>query len=292
MQEGSFRCDANISVRLSEEHKFGTRVEIKNINSFRFVEQAINYEIERQVDSIKHGEEIVQETRLYDSAKKITKSMRSKENAHDYRYFSEPDLPPLFIEQEEIDKIRHTMPELPWIKKERFIKQYDLSNYDASMLVSSIDLANYYETVCKETVAQPKIVANWVLVEILARLNKTNTAISKCPISAKRLAEILDKVTDNTISGKIAKTITDELWDSDESVSDIISRKGFNQISDQKQIEKIVDSLITNYPDQVTEFRSGKDKLFGFFVGQAMKETKGQANPQVLQEILRKKLEN
>jgi aspartyl-tRNA(Asn)/glutamyl-tRNA(Gln) amidotransferase subunit B len=290
MQEGSFRCDANVSVRLSEEHEFGTRVEIKNINSFRFVEQAINYEIERQIDCIKHGEEIVQETRLYDSEKKVTKSMRNKENAHDYRYFSEPDLPPLFIEQNEIDIIRHTMPELPWVKKERFIEQYDLSSYDAAILVSSKELANFYETSCSKSIAQPKIVANWVTVELLARINKAGISIKDSPISPERLAELLDKIADNTISGKMAKTVIDEMWDSDSSVSDIISNKGLTQISDEKAIGKIVDELIEEYPNQVADFRSGKDKLFGFFVGQAMKATKGQANPNILQEVLKKKL--
>lgn len=292
MQEGSFRCDANVSVRLSENHKFGTRVEIKNINSFRFVEQAINYEIERQIDCIKHGEPITQETRLYDSEKKVTKSMRDKENAHDYRYFAEPDMPPLFIEQNEIDIIRHTMPELPWVKKARFEEQYDLSSYDAAILVSTLELADYYEHTCKQTISSPKIVANWVTVELLARLNKDGIDIKNCPVSANKLAELLDKIADNSISGKIAKVIVDELWISDESVNDIIAKKGLSQISNEKEIIKIVEGIMLKFPSQVADYKSGKDKLFGFFVGQAMQATKGQANPNVLQDVLKKKLDN
>ncbi|MEE3003337.1 MAG: Asp-tRNA(Asn)/Glu-tRNA(Gln) amidotransferase subunit GatB [Pseudomonadota bacterium] len=290
MQEGSFRCDANISVRLSEEHEFGTRVEIKNINSFRFVEQAINYEIERQIDCIKHGEEIVQETRLFDSAKKVTKSMRNKENAHDYRYFTEPDLPPLLIEQEKIDIIRHTMPELPWVKRDRFISQYNLSAYDANILTSSKKLADYYESCCKLTNASSKLVANWVTVELLGMLNKSNKTLDECLITPAKMADLTTKIADNSISGKTAKTIFDEIWQKDISVSSIIESKGLSQITDEKEITEVVNKIITKFPEQVTDYKSGKDKLFAFFIGQAMQATKGRANPKLLQEILRKNL--
>jgi aspartyl-tRNA(Asn)/glutamyl-tRNA(Gln) amidotransferase subunit B len=287
MQEGSFRCDANISIRLSEEHEFGTRVEIKNINSFKFVEQAINYEIQRQTDCIKHGEEIVQETRLYDSAQKVTKSMRSKENAHDYRYFAEPDLPPLLIEQETIDRIRHLMPELPWDKKQRFIEQYELSSYDASILTADKDIANYFESVCKATGANNKITANWIAGELMGQLNKTGSSIKNCPISANYMAEMLDKIADGTISGKIGKTVFEELWLGKATVADIIASKGLSQISDPKQLEQIIQEVIDKFPNQVNDYKSGKDKLFGFFVGQVMQATKGMANPGLLQDLLK-----
>lgn len=289
MQEGSFRCDANISVRLDEKHEFGTRVEIKNINSFKFVEQAIEYEIERQIDCIKHKEEIVQETRLFDSANKVTKSMRNKENAHDYRYFAEPDLPPLIITQESIDEIRNQMPELPWNKKVRFEEEYGLSSYDARILASDKDLATYFEDTRKNTKANEKMTANWICGELLAYLNKYNTSINSCPIPQKSLALLLDRIADKTISGKIAKTIFEELWhgNNTDNVDDIITKKGLSQISNSDELEKVITNVITNNPSQLADYKAGKDKLYGFFVGQIMKETSGRANPSMLNKLLK-----
>jgi len=291
MQEGSFRCDANISVRLSEDHAFGTRVEIKNINSFKFVEQAIEYEIDRQIDAIKHGETIVQETRLFDSSQKVTKSMRSKENAHDYRYFAEPDLPPLLIDQDTIDKIRLVMPELPWDKKQRFIDKYELSAYDAAVLTSNKETAQYFETVVEASAASNKLVANWICGDLMALLNKTNTAINDSPISAEKLATLLDKVADNSLSGKMAKTVFEALWENpDSTVDSIIDSQGLSQISDPKALNAVIDETMQRHPQQVEDYRAGKDKLIGFFTGQVMKATKGQANPGLLQSLLQAKL--
>ena len=291
MQEGSFRCDANISVRLSEDHAFGTRVEIKNINSFKFVEQAIEYEIERQIDAIKHGETIVQETRLFDSAQKVTKSMRSKENAHDYRYFAEPDLPPLLIEQETIDKIRLMMPELPWDKKQRFIDSYELSPYDAAILTTNKATAQYFETVVEASAANNKLVANWICGDLMAQLNKSGIAISDSPISAEKLASLLDHVADNRLSGKMAKTVFESLWNHPErTVEDIIEAEGLSQISDPKALDALIEEAMQRHPQQVADYRAGKDKLLGFFTGQIMKASRGQANPGLLQDLLQAKL--
>ena len=291
MQEGSFRCDANISVRLSEDHAFGTRVEIKNINSFKFVEQAIEYEIDRQIDAIKHGETIVQETRLFDSSQKVTKSMRSKENAHDYRYFAEPDLPPLLIDQDTIDKIRLVMPELPWDKKQRFIDRYELSAYDAAILTTNKETAQYFETVVEASAASNKLVANWICGDLMAQLNKTTTGISNSPITAEKLATLLDKVADNSLSGKMAKPVFEALWEKPEStVYSIIDAQGLSQISDPKALNAVIDETMQRHPQQVEDYRAGKDKLIGFFTGQVMKATKGQANPGLLQSLLQAKL--
>jgi aspartyl-tRNA(Asn)/glutamyl-tRNA(Gln) amidotransferase subunit B len=291
MQEGSFRCDANVSVRLSEDHPFGTRVEIKNINSFKFVEQAIEYEIDRQIDAIKHGETIVQETRLFDSSQKVTKGMRSKEDAHDYRYFAEPDLPPLLIDQETIDKIRLMMPELPWDKKQRFIDTYSLSAYDAAILTTNKATAQYFETVVEASKASNKLVANWICGDLMAQLNKTATAIDNSPISAQKLAQLLDKVADDSLSGKMAKTVFEALWEQPESTVDsIIESQGLSQISDPKALNAIIDDTMQQHPQQVADYRAGKEKLIGFFTGQIMKATKGQANPGLLQSLLQTKL--
>lgn len=289
MQEGSFRCDANVSVRRKGE-ELGTRAELKNINSFRFVERAINYEVERQIALIESGGKVIQETRLYDPNKNETRSMRTKEEANDYRYFPDPDLLPLVITDELIENVRHDLPELPHQKRERFMKQYGLSAYDADVLVSSRPLAMYFETVVQESKAQPKLVTNWIMGELSAALNKDNLDIMNSPVSTTQLATLLQRIEDNTISGKIAKTIFEALWNKEGEVDEIIDKKGLKQVTDTGAIEALIDKIIADNPDNVAEYRSGKDKLFGFFVGQAMKASGGKMNPQQLNELLKKKL--
>jgi len=292
MQEGSFRCDANVSVRPLGETKFGTRVEIKNVNSFRFVERAINFEIERQIDLIQGGGTVNQETRLYDSDKNETRSMRSKEEAHDYRYFSDPDLLPVIITDEFISEVKATLPELPAVKQQRFIEQYELSRYDANVLTSQRELAIYFEEVVKHSAGHAKIAANWVTGELLAAINKDNLELSQCPIPAKELGILVARIKDNTISGKIAKQIFETLWSApNEAVDTLIDKQGLRQVTDTAALEKLVDEIIANHPNQVAEYRSGKDKLFGFFVGQAMKISQGKANPEQLNILLRQKLQ-
>lgn len=294
MQEGSFRCDANVSVRRKGE-KLGTRAEIKNVNSFRFVEKAINYEIERQIELLENGGQVVQETRLYDSDKNETRSMRSKEEANDYRYFPDPDLLPLKIEQTFIAEIAKTLPELPWEKQQRFEKDYNLSHYDAEILATNRHLANYFETAAKvaasaSPAAPAKLVANWVNGEVAAALNKYNLDITACPVSPEQLATLTQRIADNTISGSIGKTVFEALWNAEGTVDEIIERKGLKQITDSSALEKVIAEVLAANPSQVADYRSGKDKLFGFFVGQVMKATQGKANPQQLNELLQKKL--
>ena len=291
MQEGSFRCDANVSVRKKGETKFGTRVEIKNVNSFRFVERAINFEVERQIEVITAGGSIAQETRLYDSDKNETRAMRSKEDAHDYRYFADPDLLPVVISDDFIDMVRKTLPELPALKRQRFIEQYGLSSYDASVLTSARELAVYFEIVVQHADGHAKIAANWVSGELLAALNKDNIDITESPISASELGILVARIKDNTISGKIAKQIFETMWATpNQSVDAIIDKEGLRQVTDTGAIETLVDEIIANNPGQVSEYRAGKDKLFGFFVGQAMKLSQGKANPEQLNEVLKRKL--
>lgn len=291
MQEGSFRCDANVSVRPKGQAKFGTRAEIKNVNSFRFVERAILYEVERQIAVLSQGGTIVQETRLFDAVKGETRSMRSKEEANDYRYFPDPDLLPLRVESAWIESIRSSLPELPQAKMKRFVDQYGLSEYDADVLTASKSLADYYEQVVKLSGANAKLAANWVMVELLGFLNKENLEIETSPISTERLAGLLQKIADNTISGKIAKEVFELMWTSGKTAAQIIEEKGLVQISDSSAIEKIVTDVIENNPQQLQEYLSGKDKLFGFFVGQVMKLSQGKANPTQVNEILLKKLQ-
>lgn len=290
MQEGSFRCDANVSVRPKGETKLGTRTELKNINSFRYVERAINYEIERQINLISEGGKITQETRLYNPDKHETRPMRSKEEANDYRYFPDPDLLPLVVSEDLIAKIRSELPELPQQKRQRFIEQYELSAYDASILVSSRDMANYYENVVKECGDKPKLAANWVISELLGALNKAGLEISNSPISSAQLGQLVARIADNTISGKIAKTIFEALWNQEGNVDDIIAERGLKQVTDTSAIEKLIDEIIHAHPQQLADYRAGKEKLFGFFVGQAMKASGGKLNPQQLNELLQKKL--
>ena len=291
MQEGSFRCDANVSVRPKGETKYGTRTELKNINSFRFVERAINYEIERQINVIESGGKITQETRLFDPNKNETRSMRSKEEANDYRYFPDPDLLPLVITDEFIEKVRQTLPELPQQKRQRFIDQYGLSAYDAGILVSSRNQATFYENVVKESGNQPKLAANWIISELLGALNKAGLEIDASPISSAQLGKLITRIADDTISGKIAKTIFEALWNQEGDVDEIIDKRGLKQVSDSGAIEKLIDEIIAANPDQVTDYRAGKEKLFGFFVGQAMKASGGKLNPGQLNELLKKKLQ-
>lgn len=289
MQEGSFRCDANVSVRRKGETKFGTRTELKNINSFRFVERAINYEVERQISLLENGEKIIQETRLYDPNKNETRTMRSKEEANDYRYFPDPDLLPVTITEDQIASIRAHLPELPAQKRERFVEQYGLSLYDATLLVSSKALGDYFENVVS-TSKQPKLAANWIMGELLGALNKANLEIEQSPITANALGQLILRIADNTISGKIAKTIFEAMWNQEGDVDEIIEKRGLKQVTDTKAIETLLDKIIAANPQQLADYRSGKDKLFSYFVGQAMKESGGKVNPQQLNELLRKKL--
>lgn len=279
MQEGSFRCDANVSVRPKGQVDFGTRAEIKNINSFKFVEKAINYEIERHIEILESGGKIVQETRLYDANKDETRSMRSKEEANDYRYFSDPDLLPVYIEESLKTEIRATLPELPEAKKLRFIEQYKQDEESAGTLTSSRDLADYYEALIQATGVEAKLCTNWLSGDVLGALNKAGLDISESPISAERLAGLLKRIADNTISGKIAKQVFDKMWNSAAQADEIIEQEGLVQITDMGAIESIIDNIIANNPGQVEQYRSGKDKVFGFFVGQVMKETQGKASP-------------
>ncbi len=290
MQEGSFRCDANVSIRPKGESKFGTRTELKNINSFRFVERAINYEIERQIQVLENGGKITQETRLYDPNKNETRPMRTKEEANDYRYFPDPDLLPVLVTEAQIAAIKNALPELPQQKRQRFIEQYGLSDYDASVLVSSKDTAEYYECVVKESGDQPKLAANWMTSELFGALNKASLDITESPISSAQLGKLIARIADDTISGKIAKTIFEALWQREGEVDEIIEARGLKQVSDSGAIEKMIDDIIAAHPQQVNDYRSGKDKLFGFFVGQAMKASGGKLNPKQLNELLKKKL--
>ena len=290
MQEGSFRCDANVSVRPKGQKEFGTRAEIKNINSFKFVEKAINHEIERQIELIENGGKVLQETRLYDSVKDETRSMRSKEEANDYRYFPDPDLLPVIIDEEFKAYVKANLPELPHAKKLRFKTDYQLDDESATILSTSRALSDYFEAVHKASKSDAKLCANWITGDLSAALNKADLEITQSPIGYERLAGLLARITDNTISGKIAKQVFEELWQSSASADDVISEKGLKQITDTGAIETIIDKIIADNPDQVEQYRSGKDKVFAFFVGQVMKEMKGKANPAEVNKILKDKL--
>ncbi|MDD3517845.1 MAG: Asp-tRNA(Asn)/Glu-tRNA(Gln) amidotransferase subunit GatB [Chromatiales bacterium] len=290
MQEGSFRCDANVSVRPQGQHKFGTRCEIKNLNSFRYVERAINYEVERQIAIIEGGGAVVQETRLYDPNKDETRSMRSKEEANDYRYFPDPDLLPLEIAADFVETVRTTLPELPDEKKHRFMTHYGLSAYDAGVLTASREMGDYYEQVVKVCGGHAKLAANWTMVELSAVLNRDNLDIADSPVSADMLGQMLARIHDNTISGKIAKDVFEAMCNGEGTADEIIEKKGLKQITDTGAIEKIIDEVMAANPGQLADYRAGKEKLFGFFVGQVMKATGGKANPGQLNDLLKKKL--
>ncbi|MFT5111341.1 MAG: aspartyl-tRNA(Asn)/glutamyl-tRNA(Gln) amidotransferase subunit B [Parasphingorhabdus sp.] len=291
MQEGSFRCDANVSVRQVGAEKLGTRAELKNINSFRFVERGIQFEVERQIELIEDGGSVVQETRLYDPDRDETRSMRGKEEAHDYRYFPDPDLPPLVLEDAFIEKVRQSLPELPWQKHARFMEQYQLNDLDADLLTAQKDLADYFEGVCSSTKAPPKIAANWIGGDFASKINRDGVSLENVPISSAALGQLLDRIEDATISGKIAKEVFQEMWESSESADAIIDKKGLRQISDSGAIEAIVDEALIEFSGQVEQYRHGNHKIMGFLVGQIMKKTQGKANPGQVNQALKKKLE-
>jgi len=290
MQEGSFRCDANVSVRPKGQAELGTRAEVKNLNSFRFIERAINHEIERQIDIIEGGGKIVQETRLYDSDKDETRSMRSKEEANDYRYFPCPDLLPVVIEQCYLDEVAKTLPELPDIKKSRFIDDIGLKADAADVLVSSRELADYFEAVLAASGAEAKICANWVIVELSGALNKNGQELADSPVSAEQLGGLVKRIADSTISGKIAKQVFAAMWEGEGDADTVIEAKGLKQVTDSGAIEAVIDEIIANNPSQAEELRGGKDKMMGFFVGQVMKATQGKANPAQVNQLLKKKI--
>ena len=290
MQEGSFRCDANISLKKSTDTKLGIRAEIKNINSFKFVEQAINYEIERQSEILDSGGEVVQETRLYDPAKNQTRSMRSKEEANDYRYFPDPDLLPVYIDDQDIKSIKSTMPELPEEKRIRFMRDYSLSEYDTSVLISDKNLSSYFESVIKSKKLEPKNVVNWILTDLLGLANKNRTAINELPITPDGLEQLLIFVHDGIISNKQGKAVLEKMWDTSKTPKEIIDSEGISQESNENEINKLVDKVLENHYKSVEEYMKGKDKLFGFFIGEVMKESKGKANPKIVNKILRERL--
>ncbi|MEJ6558482.1 MAG: Asp-tRNA(Asn)/Glu-tRNA(Gln) amidotransferase subunit GatB [Candidatus Thioglobus sp.] len=290
MQEGSFRCDANVSIRPMGQEELGTRAELKNINSFKFIERAINLEVERQQDILEEGGKIVQETRLYDAVKHETRSMRSKEEANDYRYFPDPDLLPVEITDELIDSIKASLPELPVEKKARFIAELGLNEYDADVLTSQKSLADYFEIMLKDNEKNAKLCANWVMRELSASLNKHQLDIENSPISANNLSQLIARIGDDTISGKIAKDVFKAMWEGEGSADDIIESKGLKQVTDTGAIEAIIDEIIANNAPQVEQFKSGNEKILGFFVGQAMKASQGKANPKLLNQLLREKL--
>jgi len=289
MEKGQFRCDANVSVRRPGE-PFGTRAELKNLNSFRFIKQAIEHEVIRQIEVIEDGGKVVQETRLYDSVKGETRSMRGKEEAHDYRYFPEPDLPPLRVSQADVDTIKAGMPELPGQLRKRFEDEFGLSAYDADILSQTKELAAWYESLVAAHPADPKRCANWMANELLGRLNDAGKDITTSPVSASALAGLLDRIADNTISGKIAKDVLDAMMESGKEADAIIEEKGLKQVSDSGAIDAIIQQVMDANPEQVEGYRSGKDKLFGFFVGQVMKASKGQANPAMVNQRLKELL--
>ena len=293
MQEGSFRVDANVSVRPAGQEELGTRTELKNINSFRFLEKAINFEVERQIDILESGGRVVQETRLYDAAKDETRSMRSKEEANDYRYFPDPDLLPVIIEEDFIAETVKEMPELPAARRARFEEQYGLSAYDADVLTATRQQADYYEIVVAEA-GDAKLAANWVMVELAGALNKAGLNLDQSPVDAQRFSGLVKRIADNTISGKIAKTVFEAMWNSEDSADTIIEAKGLKQITDTGAIEAIVDEVIADNPAQVENFRNAdpdkQPKMLGFFVGQVMKKSQGKANPKQVNELLRQKL--
>jgi aspartyl-tRNA(Asn)/glutamyl-tRNA(Gln) amidotransferase subunit B len=290
MQEGSFRCDANVSIRPKGESRFGTRAELKNLNSFRFIEKAIQYEIERQIDLLEGGGHVVQETRLYDSAKNVTRSMRGKEEAHDYRYFPDPDLPPLVIDDAFVQDVRATLPELPDAKRRRFVELYGLSDYDAGVLTATRETADFYESAVDAAGGEPKLTANWVAVELGAYLNRDGLDIDASPVTPALLGGMIRRIQDNTISGKIAKEVFDAMWNGEGDADAVIAAKGLKQITDTGALENVIDDVIAANPNQTEQYCGGQEKLLGYFVGQVMKATQGKANPQQVNELLRRKL--
>lgn len=296
MAQGSMRCDANVSIRPAGQKELGTRTELKNINSFRFVERAINTEIERQIDLLESGGRIIQATRLYDANKNETRPMRSKEEANDYRYFPCPDLLPIEIDEQYIQTVRDTLPELPKAKAQRFQTEYQLSEYDAELLVSSKELAHYFEQSVKAAGDESKLTANWVTGTLMGALNKNNIGIEQSPVSPQQLGGLIQRIVDNTISGKIAKTVFEALWEGAENADSVIEQQGLKQLTDDGAIESLIDEVISNNPEQVANFRAADEnkrkKMFGFFIGQIMKASRGKANPQQVNQLLKSKLES
>lgn len=293
MQEGSFRCDANVSIRPQGQAEYGTRTELKNINSFRFVERAINVEVERQMDILESNGDIVQETRLYDADNNETRSMRSKEEANDYRYFPCPDLLPIVLDEATIERIQAELPELPDARRDRFVSAYGLSPEDATQLTSSRTIADYYETAVTAADGAAKPCANWINVNLIGALNKADLAFEKTPVSAKQLGGLVKRIVDNTVSGKSAKDVFEALWNGEGDDADtIIDAKGLKQITDTSAIEAIIDDIIANNADQVEQYRAGKGKVLGFFVGQVMKASQGKANPGQVNQLLKAKLDS
>ena len=289
MEEGSLRCDANVSVRPRGQKEFGTRAELKNMNSFKFVRLALDYEIERQVEVLEEGGTVVQETRLFDSRQGITISMRGKEEAHDYRYFPDPDLVPIEPGKEGIEEIKASLPELPHQKRERFMRDYVIPEYDSTVLSNSKALANYFEE-CVKLFPQPKTISNWIMSEVLRLLKKDNREIEDCPVTPKQLAAMFQLIDKGTISGKIAKQVFEEMYETGSSAEEIVQKKGLLQVSDGAEIENVIEKILAANPDAVEKYRSGNTKVFGFFVGEVMKETKGKANPKIANQILQEKL--
>ncbi len=292
MQEGSFRCDANVSVRPRGQQELGTRSELKNLNSFRFVEKAINFEVQRQIDILEDGGEVLQETRLYDSDRDETRSMRTKEEANDYRYFPDPDLLPVEISADYIDTVRESLPELPDAKQQRFVDDYALKPGDAAILTVNRSLADYFEAAAQASNAEARLLANWIIGDLSAAMNRDGVDIDDSRIAAVDMAGLVDRIHDNTISGKIAKEVFDAMWAGEGPADEIIETKGLTQITDSSAIEAIVDKVIAANPDQVAKYKAGKHKLIGFFVGEVMKETGGKANPSQVNAVLRSKLGN
>jgi aspartyl-tRNA(Asn)/glutamyl-tRNA(Gln) amidotransferase subunit B len=290
LEEGSLRCDCNVSVRKIGETKLGTKVELKNLNSFRFVEKAIEYEIDRQIDEVEAGKKIIQETRLYDSDKNRTFSMRAKEDAQDYRYFPDPDLLPIVVNEKDIEDLRKNLPEMPFQRAQRFQNLLGLSEYDAAIITDERELADYFEIVSQKS-GNAKVSANWITSELQRELNNSKLDITASPVKAEALAELIQLIEAGTISGKIAKTVFTEMWNTQKSAETIIKEKGLAQVSDTGLIEKMIDEVLAANAGQVADYRAGKTKVFGFFVGAAMKATKGQANPDVVNQILKKKLD-
>ena len=290
MQEGSFRCDANVSVRPHGQEEFGTRTELKNLNSFRFIEQAINYEVSRQIDILEEGGRVIQETRLYDARKNETRSMRSKEEANDYRYFPDPDLLPVRIDPALIEQLRKTLPELPDAKRQRFMDQYHLSEYDSLTLTANHETAEYFERTVAVSPEDAKPAANWIMGELAAILNRTDMDIMQSPVTPAMLGGLIKRIRDNTISNKMAKEIFEAMWNGEGDADAVIAARGLKQMTDSGAIEKLIDEVLAAHPDQVAQLRAGKDKVMGFLVGQIMKKSQGQANPRQVNELLRKKL--
>ena len=290
MQEGSFRCDANVSIRPLGSEELGTRTEIKNVNSFRFLERAIDFEVERQIDIVESGGSVVQETRLYDADRDETRSMRSKEEANDYRYFPDPDLLPVEIEDSFIEEIRQHMPELPEAKLERYQQSLSLSQDEAVALIADKATADFFESVLDTGLCKPKLAANWIIGELFARLNKDSLDIEQSPVASDRFAALMQRIEDGTLSGKLGKQVLDAMWEGEGSADDIIEAKGLKQITDTGAIEALIDEVIAANPSQVEQYKAGKDKLIGFFVGNVMKASQGKANPAQLNELLKKKL--